>query len=69
MVGNLYYAGTKSFGSLLIATLGFKCADIRILLGSRAHADQMEGDALVKELTGATVMAMAEDVPALNNMK
>src|SRR4029077_20405034 len=31
-------------------------------------ADHMEGDALVKELTGATVMAMAEDVPALQVM-
>jgi metallo-beta-lactamase class B len=28
----------------------------------------MEGDALVKELTGARVMAMAEDVPALEKM-
>ena len=28
----------------------------------------MEGDALVKQLTGATVMAMAEDVPALEKM-
>jgi metallo-beta-lactamase class B len=29
----------------------------------------MEGDALVKQLTGAQVMAMAEDVPALEAMK
>ena len=29
----------------------------------------MEGDALVKELTGAQVMAMAEDVPALERMR
>ena len=28
----------------------------------------MEGDALVKQLTGAQVMAMAEDVPALEGM-
>jgi metallo-beta-lactamase class B len=51
-----------------IEALGFKYTDIRILLGSHAHADHMEGDALVKELTGATVMAMAEDVPALQVM-
>jgi len=49
--------------------LGFKFSDIKILLGSHAHGDHQEGDALVKELTGAQVMAMAEDVPALNAMK
>jgi metallo-beta-lactamase class B len=52
-----------------IEGLGFKYADVKILLGSHAHADHMEGDALVKQLTGATVMAMAEDVPALQAMK
>jgi metallo-beta-lactamase class B len=51
-----------------IEQLGFKYTDIKILLGSHAHADHMEGDALVKQLTGATVMAMAEDVPALEKM-
>jgi len=51
-----------------VEALGFKYTDIKILLGSHAHADHMEGDALVKELTGATVMAMAEDVPALQAM-
>src|SRR5215471_11815596 len=43
-----------------IEALGFKYTDIKILLGSHAHADHMEGDALVKQLTGAQVMAMAE---------
>src|SRR5690242_10532684 len=52
-----------------VEQLGFKFADTKILLGSHAHADHMEGDALVKQLTGAQVMAMAEDVPALQNMK
>jgi len=51
-----------------IEQLGFKYSDVKIVLGSHAHADHMEGDALVKQLTGATVMAMAEDVPALQNM-
>src|SRR5262245_13661160 len=49
--------------------LGFTFADIKIVLGSHAHGDHMEGDALVKEMTGAQVMAMAEDVPALKNIK
>jgi metallo-beta-lactamase class B len=51
-----------------VAKLGFKFSDIKILLGSHAHADHMEGDAMVKKLTGAQVMAMAEDVPALRAM-
>src|SRR5580700_5679735 len=52
-----------------IEDLGFKFSDTKILLGSHAHADHQEGDAMVKELTGAQVMAMAEDVPALQAMK
>jgi metallo-beta-lactamase class B len=52
-----------------VEQLGFKFSDIKIVLGSHAHGDHMEGDALVKQLTGAQVMAMAEDVPALQAMK
>jgi metallo-beta-lactamase class B len=52
-----------------VEDLGFKFSDVKILLGSHAHGDHQEGDALVKQLTGAQVMAMAEDVPALKNMK
>ncbi|MBV9508074.1 MAG: subclass B3 metallo-beta-lactamase [Acidobacteriia bacterium] len=52
-----------------VEKLGFRFSDIKILLGSHAHGDHMEGDAMVKELTGARVMAMEQDVPALRNMK
>jgi metallo-beta-lactamase class B len=52
-----------------VEQLGFKFSDTKILLGSHAHGDHQEGDALVKELTGAQVMAMAEDVPALQAIK
>ena len=52
-----------------IEQLGFKFSDTKILLGSHAHGDHQEGDALVKQLTGAQVMVMAEDVPALEAMK
>src|SRR5579872_1250245 len=51
-----------------VEKLGFKFSDTKILLGSHAHGDHMEGDALVKELTGARVMAMEQDVPALKRM-
>ena len=52
-----------------VEQLGFKFSDIKILLGTHAHGDHQEGDALVKQMTGAQVMAMAEDVPALQAMK
>jgi metallo-beta-lactamase class B len=52
-----------------VEKLGFKFTDIKIVLGSHAHPDHMSGDALVKELTAARVMAMEQDVPALKNLK
>jgi metallo-beta-lactamase class B len=52
-----------------VADLGFKFTDTKILLGNHAHADHQEGDALVKQMTGAQTIAMAEDVPALKAMK
>jgi metallo-beta-lactamase class B len=53
-----------------IEKLGFTPTDIKIILGSHAHGDHMQADAMVKELTGgATVMAMEQDVPALKAMK
>jgi metallo-beta-lactamase class B len=52
-----------------VEKLGFRLSDIKILLGSHAHPDHMQGDALVKELTGARVMAMEQDVPALSAIK
>ena len=52
-----------------VEQLGFKFSDIKMLLGTHAHGDHQEGDAAVKQSTGAQVMAMAEDVPALKAMK
>src|ERR1700722_1443669 len=52
-----------------VEKLGFKFTDIKIILGSHAHGDHMEGDATVKEMTAARVMAMEQDVPALKKMK
>lgn len=52
-----------------VEQLGFTFADVKILLGTHAHRDHQEGDALVKQMTGAQVLAMAEDVPALRAMK
>jgi len=93
IAGNLYYVGSESLASFLIATpaghilintnwedsvetlrtsvedLGFNFEDVEIILGSHAHGDHMQGDALVKELTGASVMAMADDIPGLQRIQ
>lgn len=52
-----------------VEDLGFRFEDIEIILGSHAHGDHMQGDALVKELTGGRVMAMEQDVPLLERMR
>lgn len=52
-----------------IETLGFEFTDIEIILGSHAHGDHMEADALVKEMTDATVMVMREDVARLHRLR
>ena len=52
-----------------IETLGFAFEDIRIVLGSHAHGDHMEANALVKELTGAEVIVMREDLDRLSRMR
>ena len=52
-----------------VEDLGFKFSDIKILLGTHAHGDHQEADAMLKQATGAQVMVMAEDIPALQAMK
>jgi metallo-beta-lactamase class B len=66
---NSMYERTVPVIRASVEQLGFKFTDVRIVLGSHAHADHMEGDALVKQLTGAQVMAMDQDVPALHAMQ
>src|SRR5215469_5483434 len=39
-----------------VEKLGFKFTDIKILVAGHAHPDHVEGDAMVKELTGAQVV-------------
>ncbi len=48
-----------------IRKLGFKPADVRILLSSHAHYDHAGGLAELKRITGATLYATAGDLPML----
>jgi metallo-beta-lactamase class B len=50
-----------------IQTLGFKVADVKILLSSHEHPDHAGGFAELKRLTGAQFIAMAEEVPTLTS--
>lgn len=46
-----------------VEQLGFDFDDIRILISGHAHPDHIEGDALVKEMTGADVVVGRLEVP------
>lgn len=50
-----------------IKTLGFKLADVKILLSSHEHLDHAGGLAEIKRLTGARFVAVAEEVPVLES--
>lgn len=53
-----------------VEKLGFKMTDIKIILGSHAHADHMSGNAALKEMTGgAQVVVMEQDVMAYKALK
>ena len=67
---NTNYEDTVPLLRASVEKVGFKMTDIKIILGSHAHPDHMQADAMVKELSGgASVMAMDQDVPALKSMK
>ena len=69
IVINSDYEETLPLMKKAIESLGFKMEDTKILLASHAHPDHQMGDAAFKQMTGAQTMFMAEDVPALQNMK
>ena len=46
-----------------VKELGFDFKDIKILIAGHAHPDHVEGDALVKQLTGAQVVVGRLEVP------
>ena len=52
-----------------VEKLGFKFSDIKILIAGHAHPDHVEGDALVKELTGAQVVVGRLDVEATKKFR
>ena len=60
--------GTQKMAAVVfpnIVSLGFKPADIKVMLISHAHYDHMETMETIRRLTGATVAAMEAEVPSL----
>src|SRR5215813_2382318 len=52
-----------------VEKLGFKFSDIKILIAGHAHPDHVEGDAMVKSLTGAQVVVGRLDEAATRNFR
>lgn len=50
-----------------VTELGFKLSDIKILLVTHAHSDHAAGQAEMKRLTGAQMVAMREEVELLES--
>src|SRR5690606_39069434 len=65
---NSNYASSVPVIQAAVEELGFKFEDIEILISGHAHPDHVEGDPLVKELTGAEVVVGSREVPELQRM-
>ena len=52
-----------------VKELGFDFKDIKILISGHAHPDHVEGDALVKEFTGAQVVVGRLEVPEVKKFR
>jgi metallo-beta-lactamase class B len=50
-----------------VKKLGFNLEDIKYLLTLHAHTDHVGGHAYMKEMTGATVMAMSDDAHVMES--
>ena len=58
--------GTQKMAAVVfpnIVKLGFKPADIKVMLISHAHYDHMETMETIRRITGATVAALEAEVP------
>ena len=52
-----------------VEKLGFKFSDVKVLIAGHAHPDHVEGDALVKEMTGARVVVGELEVERTKEFK
>ncbi|MGK0296726.1 MAG: metallo-beta-lactamase class B [Gammaproteobacteria bacterium] len=50
-----------------IKKLGFDIEDVKLIIGTHAHSDHVEGHTRMKEMTGATILASAPDVATIES--
>jgi len=50
-----------------VEKLGFKMQDIKIMISGHAHSDHVAGHALVKQMTGARILASEADAPVIES--
>ena len=66
----LLNTGTPNSGPMIvqsIKTLGFKPEDIKIIINGHGHSDHAGAFAYMKQLTGAQIAVMQEDVPLIED--
>jgi len=66
---NSDYESTVPLIRANVEKLGFKFSDIKILIAGHAHPDHVEGDAMVKQMTGAQVVVGRLDEADTRNFK
>ena len=62
--------GTQKMAAVVfpnMAKLGFKLADLKLMMLSHAHYDHMETMETIRRITGATVAALEAELPALTS--
>jgi metallo-beta-lactamase class B len=61
------YAETVPIVKAGVEKLGFQMRDIKIMISGHAHSDHVAGHALVKEMTGARVLASKPDAVVIES--
>ena len=61
------YAETVPIVRTGVEKLGFQMRDIKIMISGHAHSDHVAGHALVKDTTGARVLASEWDAPVIES--
>ena len=59
------YPKTEAWVRTSIEQLGFRLADIKLILNTHAHSDHVGGHAQFKEWTGAKILTSQADAPVL----
>ena len=64
---NAVYPASVPLVRASVEALGFRMADIELMVNSHAHPDHVSGNADLKALTGASVLVMDDDVEVIKS--